>query len=1110
MTYFKEVRILIPSTWSDNPSYVSAVSESFQNSDVRIDNPGEDSSFPNINRPYTAKPTFCGSQGLYIHLTPEFVTNGDIANVYGGYDKVLAHEWAHYRWGVFDEYPQPGEQHFYDSSSGQVEAVRCTKSITGTMATSDGEACIVPPDGYPGDNCRFYDTRNSPQTASLMYKQFLDYISEFCDEDEDGNGNERLIHNAEAPNRQNRYCEMKSVWQVMTEHSDFVTSQGTVNIQPTKFVRVRQRPARYVIVIDNSASMFARLLPLRQAIYIFINEVLVDGEELGLVNFNDNGMVISNLTTVNDNTRTTLFMDLPTQAEGATTIGGGVEKGLDVLNTTGEINTLGGRLIVLTDERRKTEPFISDIINTTGSVLIHTIAIGNEVDQNLESLATRTGGRQFLHQDSSTALFDIFSQFGVDLRGASAEELVSEYIANFTMADGLRRITFVRDNTLRGGITIYVGVARELGFGLGSEDHFEVRLESPSGRGSQSRFEISASLFIVETNSQEEGMWTLTLQSKDPNALNVSVLVLAETEEDLTNLPITASGFWATSDLNPPQVQTAFVSLSRGYNPVIVPEVEATVETPNGLKKMKLYDDGIGEDIVQGDGIYSGFLSSLDGTGRYSAQFSIRGESQIVNGARVGVGAAVDPEKGQAEWNVTYEPSGDVQRTITGGSFTCNNAMTCTDSNNYGPYQVNNLRRRDFSTENRTVELTFTAPGANLMDGRARSYDIRYSTSFEDFRSTFASGVTLGTAENDEKPYILSGNPNNPSMARNEEIYTIMFPLRSVPETYFFALTATDGTYISPPSNIVSFNTRPMVIPPTMPPFVGSTTLEPTDNNLLPILGASVFLLLLLLLILLLLLLLIRIRKKEKKTEDKIKAVTDDEHFLGASKLESDTIHRNENRHRYDHEEDETRGSGLVNTGGYSGAENRGKGDHGKDDYRRAHRTDLPNGRDPQIYNDTFRNALRAAQAERGHDLAREAERMSFPNGGFDHDIPANVRGQAYDDGVRNAERQTNYNFLPGNPHALRNNVREAELYQTGGDYNFLAVDSRQSDVLSHAQCVRNLSDYQFLPAEAQQYGDLRMANIEYANSNKNGERIRSTANLLEPSPQQGSRYHRV
>ncbi|PIK60588.1 putative epithelial chloride channel protein-like [Apostichopus japonicus] len=915
MTYFKEVRILIHLHAVNNPSYVSAVSESFENSDVRIDNPGEDSSFPNINRPYTAKPTFCGSQGLYIHLTPEFVTDGDIANVYGGYDKVLAHEWAHYRWGVFDEYPQPGEQHFYDSSSGQVEAVRCTKSIT----------------------------------ASLMYKQFLDYISEFCDEDEDGNGNERLIHNAEAPNRQNRHCEMKSVWQVMKEHSDFVTSQGTVNIQRTEFVIVRQRPARYVIVIDNSASMFARLLPLRQAIYIFINEVLVDGEELGLVNFNDNGMVISNLTTVNDNTRTTLFMDLPTQAEGATTIGGGVEKGLDVLNTTGDINTLGGRLIVLTDGEENKDPRISDIINTTGSVLIHTIAIGDKVDQNLESLATRTGGRQFLHQDSSTALFDIFSQFGVDVRGASAEELVSEYIANFTMAEGLRRITFVRDNTLRGGITIYVGVVRGQGFGLGSEDLFEVRLESPSGLVSQSRFEVFASLFIVDTNSQEKYKTLICFRN------------------------------WLT-----------------GYNPVIVPEVEATVETPNGLKKMKLYDDGIGEDIVQGEG-------------------------QIVNGARVGVGAAVDPEKGQAEWNVTYEPSGDVQRTITGGVL----LVTMLDlyGNNYGPYRLI-PSSEGFFEENRTLELTFTAPGANLMDGRARSYDIRYSTSFEDFRSTFASGVTLGTAENDEKPYILSGNPNNPSMARNEEIYTIMFPLRSGrrkrKRRIRSKLLQTTNIFWVPQSwRVILFTGMRIVI--------GTTTKRmKLEEVAWLILEATL----------------------AQKTAER---VTMEKMIIEELTVQ---IYR------------------MVETLRF---------------------TMIPFGMLSE----------RPKQKEDMILLEKQKECL-FQNGGFDHDIPANVRGQAYDDGVRNAERQTNYNFLPGNPHALRNNVREAELYQTGGDYNFLAVDSRQSDVLSHAQCVRNLSDYQFLPAEAQQYGDLRMANIEYANSNKNGERIRSTANLLEPSPQQG------
>lgn len=64
-----------------------------------------------------------------------------------------------------------------------------------------------------------------------------------------------------------------------------------------------------------------------------------------------------------------------------------------------------------------------------------------------------------------------------------------------------------------------------------------------------------------------------------------------------------------------------FIQFS-GYNPVIDPIVEATVETPDGIRKIKLFDDGVGEDLIKHDGIYSGFLPTLDGVGRYSAQVS--------------------------------------------------------------------------------------------------------------------------------------------------------------------------------------------------------------------------------------------------------------------------------------------------------------------------------------------------------------------------------------------------------------------------------------------------------------------------------------------------------
>ena len=39
-------------------------------------------------------------------------------------DKALIHEWAHYRWGIFDEYPSDGSKAFYFNETGGIEATK--------------------------------------------------------------------------------------------------------------------------------------------------------------------------------------------------------------------------------------------------------------------------------------------------------------------------------------------------------------------------------------------------------------------------------------------------------------------------------------------------------------------------------------------------------------------------------------------------------------------------------------------------------------------------------------------------------------------------------------------------------------------------------------------------------------------------------------------------------------------------------------------------------------------------------------------------------------------------------------------------------------------------
>lgn len=70
----------MPDSWSDRDDYEHPSWETFSVSDIRVDLPDVG---PNRNQPSTNKPTQCGSPGMYIHLTPEYITDDSTASLYG-------------------------------------------------------------------------------------------------------------------------------------------------------------------------------------------------------------------------------------------------------------------------------------------------------------------------------------------------------------------------------------------------------------------------------------------------------------------------------------------------------------------------------------------------------------------------------------------------------------------------------------------------------------------------------------------------------------------------------------------------------------------------------------------------------------------------------------------------------------------------------------------------------------------------------------------------------------------------------------------------------------------------------------------------------------------
>uniref|UniRef100_A0A672Q1R5 Calcium-activated chloride channel N-terminal domain-containing protein n=1 Tax=Sinocyclocheilus grahami TaxID=75366 RepID=A0A672Q1R5_SINGR len=175
--YFKEATILVPPQWNSK-DFTRARTESFEK--VQRIMPFYLTS--NNTEPYTKQYGECGTEGEYIHFTPEYLLNDTFIQLYGSRGRVFVHEWAHLRWGVYDEYNE--EIPFY-YSNGRIEATRCSKNMEGQFyeVTAGGslQPCRIDPQtSLHVDGCTFFPDRNQVTNSSIMFLPSLDPVSIDC------------------------------------------------------------------------------------------------------------------------------------------------------------------------------------------------------------------------------------------------------------------------------------------------------------------------------------------------------------------------------------------------------------------------------------------------------------------------------------------------------------------------------------------------------------------------------------------------------------------------------------------------------------------------------------------------------------------------------------------------------------------------------------------------------------------------------------------------------------------------------------------------------------------------------------------------------------------
>ncbi|XP_073674204.1 calcium-activated chloride channel regulator 1-like [Garra rufa] len=799
--YFKEATILVPPQWNSK-DFTKARTESFEKAKIRIDNPNPAYG----DEPYTNQYGECGAEGEYIHFTPNFLRDNTLIKPYGSKGRVLVHEWAHLRWGVYDEYSE--EKPFY-YSNGNIEATRCSKYIKGQFYEgTDSTPCRTDPQtSLPTKDCKFFPNKYQNTHSSIMFLPSLDSVSTFCRENE---------HNYEAPNLQNKKCG-KATWTVIFEDSvdkDVLRSLKPLQSSPpAPAFKVVQRMQRVVcLVLDVSGSMKdSRILRLQQAATHFLQNIIEDQASVGIVKFSTEAYTQSQLTRIdNESTREKLVKLLPKVAEGWTYMCKGLNLGLQELKKdNGDV--IGDEIIFLTDGEA-TDDLNNCVPNAINSgAIIHTIALGDKADKALREMADKTGGKFITASDDilSNQLLNGFSTLTVPTGDQTKDPVQIDSVGAKT------------SEWFNGTISVDQTIGTKTSFTITYEKTLpKVYIQSPSGsvyNQIQMRHDESSKTVTLKVpGTAQTGDWKYSIQSPTLQSLTATATSQAA-RADVPPITVKAHMDQKFSDGTKPML--VFAEVSQNYKPIINAEVWATLEPESGpAETLQLLDNGAGADAFKDDGVYSRYFTQMK-NGRSSlkvrvknqngqARFTLqkRGGAPYVPGYVVNGVVEFNPSKPlvSAELPVI----GSFTRTATGESFEV--ILKSTTPQNFPPNRITDLNAE---IQKDIVLLSWTAPGDDLDHGTAKSYRIRWSLDFKMLQVNFSNAHEVN----------ISGISPLEAGSVEQHLFNLSFPIQNG-TTLFFAVQSEDKENVK--SKISNIAQASKIIPHPEPTKVSDLDLK--------------------------------------------------------------------------------------------------------------------------------------------------------------------------------------------------------------------------------------------------------------------------------------------
>ncbi|XP_067892451.1 calcium-activated chloride channel regulator 1-like [Heterodontus francisci] len=807
--YYRDVKILLPITWTPNSAYQRPTTQSYEKANVII----ADSHVKYGDDPYTLQYGRCGEEGRYIHFTSNFMLNDNLIPVYGTRGTVFVHEWAHLRWGVFDEYNDLVP--FY-LSGNDIKATRCSKEIKGTIASCTGGSCTPWSNtGFPNTDCMFFPDQKQVTSASIMYLPALPGVVEFCDDN---------THNTEAPNMQNKMCNYRSTWDVISKSEDFKNNPpaNIASLQP-KVTLLQAKDRVLCLVLDTSGSMGManRINRLKQAAVIFLLQIIEEGSNVGIVTFSNSAHIKALLTVVDsDDVRQRLTNYLPSSASGGTNICAGVRSGFQVLRGD-DSATSGDEIVLLTDGEDGGISNCFTEVKQSGAV-IHTIALGPSAAAELEQLSVMTGGLQFLATDKldENGLIDAFTGLVSGNGNMSQQSIQLESSGkSINNNDWFNGTVFV-DKTV-GNSTFFVITWQQ-------NEPF-ILVHDPSGKTYDSGdFTIDTTILTARLRipgKAQTGAWTYTIQNNGNTQIITITVTSRAADENIPPVTVNAHVNQDTSAWPNPLV--IYAEVSQGFQPVVLANVKATVERTDGPPvDLVLLDDGSGADAVKNDGIYSRYFTNFRGNGRYSIKVSVQGKDGVTRlTIRKQARAMYIPgyvQNGHIHQNPPKPPIdddsqtnlGSFNRVKSGGTVIVSQVPTGNLPDRFPPSKIMDLTAT-IAEDN--IQLNWTAPGDDFDQGNASYYEIRMSKNFADLKDNFPNAQSINTKD------------LKPKVAKSEETFTVSEGIELKNGTViYFAIRAFDKEkHASELSNIAQ---AALILPPPVPPTLPRTSQPPSSS----------------------------------------------------------------------------------------------------------------------------------------------------------------------------------------------------------------------------------------------------------------------------------------